>query len=196
VGAELRKHLTYANVISTLCLFIVLGGTSWAVASGSIGSREIKDGSVLSKDIRNGQVSGADVDNGSLGTKDFAKGKLPTGPRGATGPQGPAGPAGATNVVIRSSDSSCPGGGCAGFLTRAVLCEAGERAVGGGASMVQVNDGIPHPVASDNLTFSGPTDSSGKLVKSGTPTGWLSTLQQGNSPQDRVTTFYAICASP
>ena len=35
MGAELRKHLTYANVISTLCLFIVLGGTSWAVASAT-----------------------------------------------------------------------------------------------------------------------------------------------------------------
>jgi hypothetical protein len=191
-----RRHLTYANVISTLCLFIVLGGTSWAVASGSIGSREIKNGSVQSVDIKNGQVTGADVDNGSLGTKDFAKGKLPTGPRGATGPQGPQGPAGATNVVIRSSSSACPGGACAGFLTRSVQCEAGERAVGGGASLVELSDGIPHPVASDNLTFSGPTDSSGKLAKSGTPTGWLSTLQMGNSPNNREATYYAICASP
>jgi hypothetical protein len=192
----MRRHLTYANVISTLCLFIVLGGTSWAVASGTIGSREIKNGSVRSVDIKNGQVTGADVDNGSLGSKDFAKGKLPAGPRGATGLQGPAGAAGATNLTIRSTDSSCPGNSCAGFLIRSVQCESGERAVGGGASLVGLSDGIPHPVASDNLTFSGPADSSGKLAKSGTPEGWLSTLQMGNSALDRVATFYAVCARP
>jgi hypothetical protein len=28
-------RLTYANVVSTTCLFIVLGGTSYAVATGS-----------------------------------------------------------------------------------------------------------------------------------------------------------------
>jgi hypothetical protein len=50
---KLRSHLTYANVVSTACLFVVLGGTSYAVAAGSIGSGEIKNNSVLSKDIRN-----------------------------------------------------------------------------------------------------------------------------------------------
>jgi hypothetical protein len=186
----MRRHLSYANVISTLCLFIVLGGTSWAVASGTIGSREIKNGSILSKDIKNGQVTGADVDNGSLAAKDFAKGQL------KAGPAGPRGAAGATNLEIRSVDSNCPGNGCAGFLTRSVPCQAGERAVGGGASLVAVSDGTPHPVAADNLTFSGPTDASGKLTKSGTPAGWLSTLQMGNSPLNRVATFYAVCARP
>jgi hypothetical protein len=34
----MRERLTYSNVVSTLCLFIVLGGTSYAVATGSIDS--------------------------------------------------------------------------------------------------------------------------------------------------------------
>jgi len=31
---RLRSHLTYANVISTLCLFLVLGGGSAVALSG------------------------------------------------------------------------------------------------------------------------------------------------------------------
>ena len=35
----MRKHLTFANVTSLLALFIALGGTSYAVATNSIGTR-------------------------------------------------------------------------------------------------------------------------------------------------------------
>lgn len=34
--ARVRSKLTYANVVSTLCLFIVLGGGAYAVGSGNI----------------------------------------------------------------------------------------------------------------------------------------------------------------
>jgi hypothetical protein len=49
--SKLRPHLTYANVVSTACLFVVLGGTSYAVATGSIDSREIKNGTISRKDL-------------------------------------------------------------------------------------------------------------------------------------------------
>jgi hypothetical protein len=95
VLSQLRSRLTYANVVSTVCLFIVLGGTSYAVATGSIDSREIKNNAVGSKDIRDNDVRSADVRNQSLQAKDFAPGQLPAGPTGATGPPGPStGPAG------------------------------------------------------------------------------------------------------
>lgn len=64
--AKLRSHFTYANVVSSVCLFIVLGGTSYAVATGSIDSREIKNNTVRSKDIRNNDVRGGDVRNGTI----------------------------------------------------------------------------------------------------------------------------------
>ncbi len=89
-------RLTYANVVSSLALFIVLGGTSYAVATGSIGSREIKNNAVRSKDLRNNDVRSSDVKNGSLLGKDFKAGQLPAGP------QGPQGPAGTPNGYTRS----------------------------------------------------------------------------------------------
>src|SRR3954452_19894680 len=89
--SKLRSHLTYANVVSSVCLFIVLGGTSYAVATGSIDSREIKNNTVRSKDLRNNTVRSRDVRNFSLLARDFRPGQLLRGPRGRRGPRGPRG---------------------------------------------------------------------------------------------------------
>src|SRR5204863_1714851 len=50
---RLRSHLTYANVISSLCLFLVLGGGTAVALNGS--------NTVFSDDIVNGQVKQADL---------------------------------------------------------------------------------------------------------------------------------------
>jgi hypothetical protein len=51
--AWLRSHLTYANVISTLCLFLLLGGGTAVALNGS--------NTVFSDDIVNGQVQQVDL---------------------------------------------------------------------------------------------------------------------------------------
>lgn len=53
-------------MVAYLALFVALGGTSYGLATGAIGSREIKDNSVRSRDIRNNTIRGKDVRNGSL----------------------------------------------------------------------------------------------------------------------------------
>ena len=90
--SRFRRHLTYANVVSSLCLFILLGGSAYAATK--IGSKQIKDNSIQSKDIKNNQVAGKDVRNRSLTGSDFKAGQLPAGPQGATGATGPQGVAG------------------------------------------------------------------------------------------------------
>jgi hypothetical protein len=76
-----RPRLTYANVISTIALFVALGGTSYAVARNSIGTAQLKTNAVTS----------AKVKNGSLRTGDLA----PAARIGQRGPRGPQGPPGA-----------------------------------------------------------------------------------------------------
>lgn len=81
------RHLTYANVVSSVCLFLALGGTAYAASQlprNSVGADQIKAGAVRSSEVR----------DGSLRAKDFAAGQLPTGDRGDTGPAGASGPAG------------------------------------------------------------------------------------------------------
>jgi hypothetical protein len=78
----MRRHLTYANVIATLALFLALGGASYAaikLPANSVGSRQIKDGAVSSADIKNHSIKSGDF-----------KGGLPSGPRGPQGQRGPA----------------------------------------------------------------------------------------------------------
>ena len=65
-----RRHLSYANVISTICLFIVLGGGAYAAAklpAKSVGTAQLKAGAVTGAKIKNGTITGAKVDSTTLG---------------------------------------------------------------------------------------------------------------------------------
>jgi hypothetical protein len=57
---SLRSHLTYANVMATLAVFLVLGGGAYAAF-------QLPKNSVRSKNVINGQVNGKDVKESSLG---------------------------------------------------------------------------------------------------------------------------------
>ena len=86
---KILRHLRQ-QYLGGLALFIVLGGTSYAVATGSIDSREIKNDTVRSKDLRNNDVRSKDVRDFSLTAQDFALGQLPAGTPGPPGEPGSA----------------------------------------------------------------------------------------------------------
>ncbi len=95
----LRRHH-----IALIALFVALGGTSYAAATGSIDSREIKNNTIRGKDVRNNSLTGrdvrgirsGDVADASLLSRDFAPGqrlKVPGAPQpprtpGCPGSQG------------------------------------------------------------------------------------------------------------
>jgi hypothetical protein len=77
---NLRKHLTYANIVSSLCLFMALGGVAYAgtqLAKGSVGTSQLKaeavtkgklaPNSVNSKKVVDGSLTGNDIDASTLG---------------------------------------------------------------------------------------------------------------------------------
>lgn len=68
---RLRARLTYANVMSTLAVVLILG-TGTAYAAGSIGSRQVIDNSLRSIDIRNDNLTGTDTRNGTLGAAELS----------------------------------------------------------------------------------------------------------------------------
>jgi hypothetical protein len=47
--------------VAMIALFVALGGTSYAVATGSIDSREIKNNTIRGKDVRNGTLGSKDL---------------------------------------------------------------------------------------------------------------------------------------
>lgn len=67
---HLRKRLTYANVMSSIAVFLVLGGAT-AIAAGqlaknSVGSKQIKKNAVTAAKIKKNAVSGAKIKNGAI----------------------------------------------------------------------------------------------------------------------------------
>jgi hypothetical protein len=71
----LRQRLTYANVMSTLAVFLALGGgVAWALANNSVKSKHIVNEQVKAQDIANGDPpssAGEDAVNASyLGGED------------------------------------------------------------------------------------------------------------------------------
>jgi hypothetical protein len=65
-----------AMAVALVALFVSLGGVSYAVVTGSIGTRAIKDGSVQGRDIRNSSVLGRDIRDGSLQGREIHTGTV------------------------------------------------------------------------------------------------------------------------
>lgn len=66
-----RPKLTYANVISTLALFIALGGASYAalkIPKNSVGTTQLRTNAVNSAKVKPNSLTGADINLSKLGT--------------------------------------------------------------------------------------------------------------------------------
>jgi hypothetical protein len=196
----IRSHLTFANVISMLALFVALGGTGYAatqLAKNSVGAKQIKKNAVGASEIKPNAVRSADVKEGALQAIDFAAGQLPAGAKGDKGDpgakgdkgdKGEKGDAGATNTVLRRGvettvqpDSSA---------SASVSCLAGETATGGGLS-------VSNGAIADMLTWdTGPIDSNGDTK----PDGWegrARNVDSNNSDTGTITVrAELICTSP
>lgn len=85
---RLLSKLTYANVISTLCLCLLIGGGSAYAAT------QLAANSVGTSQLKNAAVTPAKLSKAAKKTITGRRGA--TGPKGATGATGPAGPKGAT----------------------------------------------------------------------------------------------------
>jgi hypothetical protein len=97
---RIKPSLSYANVVSTACLFVVLGGAAYAatqIDGDEIAKRSIPGDRLERNDVGSREVAG-------LRGSDFRAGQLPAGPEGPQGPQGlqgpegPAGPAGSARA--------------------------------------------------------------------------------------------------
>jgi hypothetical protein len=126
VRAKIRSHLSYANVMASIALFVALGGSSYAALR--ITGSNVKDSSLTGRDIARNSVTGADIKSlgsadikdGSLLARDFKPGELSDGSQqqgggkgekgdpGAPGPagaRGNAGPAGSSSNVLASGST-------------------------------------------------------------------------------------------
>jgi hypothetical protein len=77
---RLRSKLTYSNVISTLCLFLLLGGgTAFAanqLAKKSVGTKQLKNNAVTTVKIKKNAVTDAKIKNGTISGSKVKDGAL------------------------------------------------------------------------------------------------------------------------
>jgi hypothetical protein len=130
------KRLTYANVMSSIAVFVALGGGAYAAATlpkNSVGAQQIKSNAVTSSKVK----------NGSLLSTDFQAGQLPRGDKGDPGGQGSKGDTGAPGQDGQAGPTGPAGPGA--VKLNAVMTNDNA---GGGAPTVQV---LP---ATDGYTIS------------------------------------------
>jgi hypothetical protein len=61
-------RLSYANVMATVAVFIALGGSAWAVAANSIGSKELKRNAVGKKHVKKNAVGTKELRANAVGS--------------------------------------------------------------------------------------------------------------------------------
>jgi len=96
VVAKLLSHLTFANVVSVIALFVALGGGAYALSipSNSVGAKHLKKDAVTGPKLKRGAVTSSKLRDGAVTAAKLADGVTTTGPKGDTGAPGPAGPTG------------------------------------------------------------------------------------------------------
>jgi hypothetical protein len=148
---RISRRLTYANVISTVALFLALGGgaalAATNLAKNSVGPKAIKANAVGPAKIKAGAVTGEKIAAGAVGANQLANGavgatKLASGAVGGTqlanGSVGPAqlaaGAVGGSKLgAINTRTVSVPV--AKGEIKGAsASCSAGEVLLGGGTS--------------------------------------------------------------
>ena len=71
---KLRSHMSFANVIAMIALFVALSGTSYAVSK--VGAKDIRKNAVRSKHIKRSQVTSSDIRNRTIRSSDLAPGLI------------------------------------------------------------------------------------------------------------------------
>jgi hypothetical protein len=82
MSERIRSKLTYANVMSTIAIFMVLTGIGFAVAKSlpkkSVGPKQLRNGAVTSRKIRKDAVTSPKIKASAVGRSEIAAGAVST----------------------------------------------------------------------------------------------------------------------
>lgn len=156
------RKLTYSNVISTVCLFLLLGGgTAFAathLGKNSVGTAQLKRNAVTGVKLRAGAVTGAKIAAGAITADKLAPGVtrtekvvVPVAPAPAAGPS--------VSDVVKGSHGTLQLGQEAqifsyGPFAITARCREGEIALAPGSFVEEqflISSSTPHSVFASNI---------------------------------------------
>jgi hypothetical protein len=105
---QIRKRITYANVMSSIAVFLVLGGAS-AYAAKKIGSNEIKGNSITTGKLKKEAVTASKIKKNSVTTAKIANGAV-TGAKLNLGTVGTVPNAAHANTADNANNANTVGG--------------------------------------------------------------------------------------
>lgn len=217
--SPIRRHLTFANVVSCLALFVALGGASYAAVNppkNSVGSRElqpraVKTGYLDRNAVRVGKLAPEAARAGKIAKRAITTDRLRDGavtaakvrdgsllagdfapgqlPAGTQGPAGPPGPQGSPGATSVVVRTNSSTVSSGGTGQFAATCFADEVATGGGVGFI--NHGAKYL-----LMLSEPRAQGGASAKEGeVPKQWYGKARN-DAGSSNTMVVYAICASP
>jgi hypothetical protein len=131
-----RFKARYANVTSTLALFVALSGGAYAATAlpaRSVGTKQLKKSAVVRAKIKNNAVNGSKVATGSLTGDDVKESTFEKVPAAslADGASHANSSAAVDKITYKTAAGTAPAGGGAGGAATAA-CDPGQHVVGGG----------------------------------------------------------------
>lgn len=162
-----RSHLSFANVVSLIALFIALGGGAYALKVNSVGTKQLKANAVTTDKIKDEAVNGDKVVESTLGTvpSAFSAASIPAGSVRA----GNLGP------IVTVSDTGSAPAPLGSIGTATVQCPAGSTLLSGGGE------------SSDVLLYT-------TLNRKSGDNGWrYDAVNQSTDPE--TVTVFALCLS-
>jgi hypothetical protein len=73
---RIRSHLSFANVMSIIAVFVALGGTSFAavqLAKNSVGAKQIKKNAVTASEVKRNAVGASELRSNAVTQEDIAE---------------------------------------------------------------------------------------------------------------------------
>jgi hypothetical protein len=78
----IRSHMSFANLVSLMALFIALGGTTYAAVAlpkNSVGAKQIKKNAVAASEIKKNAVRAAEVKSNAVGASELRSNAVASG---------------------------------------------------------------------------------------------------------------------
>jgi hypothetical protein len=138
----IRKHLSYANAMATLAVFISLGGGALAalrIPANSVGNRQLKPNAVTGQKVKDASLTGADIKPQSLTGESLKPGSLTT----ANLPRfGLANLLGASGTATNNTAINLAAGACDRYVFAASGAQPGDAVMLQGSDISELQHAI------------------------------------------------------